>query len=116
MDYQIVDIKGKEIGKKITLDKKVFGIESNNHVVYLAIKQYMANNRQGTHKAKPRAEIIGVGAWPPNVGDPIKYASELLIGRISSLLGVNSQLRLSTLTPVRLMPQASASAIAAVFP
>jgi len=59
MDYQIVDIKGKEIGKKITLDKKVFGIESNNHVVYLAIKQYMANNRQGTHKSKQRSEIIG---------------------------------------------------------
>ena len=59
MDYQIVDIKGKETGKKVTLDKKVFGIESNNHVVYLAIKQYMANNRQGTHKSKQRSEIIG---------------------------------------------------------
>ena len=50
MDYQIVDIKGKEKGK-ITLDKKVFGIDSVDHVVYLAVKQYMANNRQGTHKS-----------------------------------------------------------------
>ena len=59
MDCQIVDIKGKETGKKITLDKKVFGIDSVNHVVYLAVKQYMANNRQGTHKSKQRSEIIG---------------------------------------------------------
>ena len=59
MDYQIVDIKGKATGEKITLDKKVFGIDSHNHVVYLAIKQYMANNRQGTHKSKQRSEIIG---------------------------------------------------------
>ena len=59
MDYQIVDIKGKSTGEKITLDKKVFGIDSHNHVVYLAIKQYMANNRQGTHKSKQRSEIIG---------------------------------------------------------
>ena len=59
MNYQIVDIKGKETGNKISLDKNVFGIESNEHVVYLAIKQYMANNRQGTHKSKQRSEIIG---------------------------------------------------------
>ena len=59
MDYQIIDIKGKETGNKISLDKNVFGIESNDHVVYLAIKQYMANNRQGTHKSKQRSEIIG---------------------------------------------------------
>ena len=59
MNYQIVDIKGKETGNKISLDKNIFGIESNEHVVYLAIKQYMANNRQGTHKSKQRSEIIG---------------------------------------------------------
>ncbi len=57
MELSIYNIQGKETGKKITLAKEVFGIEPNEHAVYLDVKQYLANQRQGTHKAKERAEI-----------------------------------------------------------
>lgn len=59
MKVTVVDIKGKETGRKADLSDAVFGIEPNNHVVYLDVKQYLANQRQGTHKAKERAEIVG---------------------------------------------------------
>ncbi|MBL0910830.1 MAG: 50S ribosomal protein L4 [Bacteroidia bacterium] len=57
MELAIYNIQGKETGKKVTLSKEVFGIEPNDHAVYLDVKQYLANQRQGTHKAKERAEI-----------------------------------------------------------
>ncbi|WP_010230109.1 50S ribosomal protein L4 [Gillisia marina] len=59
MEIAVVDIKGKETGRKVSLSDAVFGIEPNNHAVYLDVKQYLANQRQGTHKAKERAEITG---------------------------------------------------------
>lgn len=59
MEIAVVDIKGKETGRKVNLSDSVFGIEPNNHAVYLDVKQYLANQRQGTHKAKERAEIAG---------------------------------------------------------
>lgn len=59
MEIAVVDIKGKETGRKVNLSDSVFGIEPNNHAVYLDVKQYLANQRQGTHKAKERAEISG---------------------------------------------------------
>ena len=59
MKLKVLNIEGKETGREISVSDKVFKIEPNSHVVYLAVKQYMANNRQGTHKAKPRSEIIG---------------------------------------------------------
>jgi len=59
MKLKVLNIEGKETGKEISLSDKIFKIDPNDHVVYLAVKQYMANNRQGTHKAKPRSEIIG---------------------------------------------------------
>lgn len=59
MKVAVVDIKGKETGRKADLSDAVFGIEPNNHAVYLDVKQYLANQRQGTHKAKERAEIAG---------------------------------------------------------
>ncbi|CAM4227071.1 50S ribosomal protein L4 [Gillisia sp. Q332] len=59
MEIAVVDIKGKETGRKVNLSDAVFGIEPNNHAVYLDVKQYLANQRQGTHKAKERAEIAG---------------------------------------------------------
>lgn len=59
MKVTVLDIKGKETGRKADLSKAVFGIEPNNHAVYLDVKQYLANQRQGTHKAKERAEIVG---------------------------------------------------------
>ncbi len=54
-----MNIAGKETGKKVKLDDAVFGIEPNDHAIYLDVKQYLANNRQGTHKAKERSEVTG---------------------------------------------------------
>ena len=59
MKLAVVDIKGKETGREVELSNDVFGIEPNNHAVYLDVKQYLANKRQGTHKSKERAEISG---------------------------------------------------------
>ena len=57
MELVIFNTSGKETGKKVTLDESVFGIEPNQHAVYLEVKQYLAAQRQGTHKAKERSEI-----------------------------------------------------------
>ena len=59
MKVAVIDINGKETGRKADLSDAVFGIEPNDHAVYLDVKQYLANQRQGTHKAKERAEIAG---------------------------------------------------------
>jgi len=59
MEVAVLDINGKETGRKISLDDTVFAIEPNNHAVYLDVKQYLANQRQGTHKSKERGEIAG---------------------------------------------------------
>ncbi len=59
MELTILDKTGKETGKKVTLDASIFGIEPSQHTVYLEVKQHLANLRQGTHKAKERAEITG---------------------------------------------------------
>jgi len=59
MKVSVLDIQGKDTGRKVELSDAVYGIEPNNHAVYLDVKQYLANKRQGTHKAKERAEISG---------------------------------------------------------
>ena len=59
MKVSVLDIKGKETGREVELSESVFGLEANDHVVYLDVKQHLANKRQGTHKAKERAEIEG---------------------------------------------------------
>ena len=59
MKVAVLDIKGKETGRKADLSDAVFAIEPNNHAVYLDVKQYLAHQRQGTHKSKERAEIAG---------------------------------------------------------
>lgn len=59
MKVAVLDINGKETGRKADLSDGVFAIEPNNHAVYLDVKQYLANQRQGTHKSKERAEITG---------------------------------------------------------
>lgn len=59
MEVKVLNINGKETGRTITLSDSVFGIEPNKHAVYLDVKQYLANQRQGTHKAKERAEVTG---------------------------------------------------------
>ncbi len=59
MELSVYSITGQDTGRKVTLSDGVFGITPNNHAIYLDVKQFMANNRQGTHKAKERAEIAG---------------------------------------------------------
>tara|TARA_R100001377_G_C3178553_1_gene105720 strand:- start:460 stop:1089 length:630 start_codon:yes stop_codon:yes gene_type:complete len=59
MKIAVLDLNGKDTGRQVDLSKDVFAIEPNNHAVYLDVKQYLANQRQGTHKAKERAEISG---------------------------------------------------------
>lgn len=59
MKVAVLDINGKDTGRKADLSSDVFAIEPNNHAVYLDVKQYLANQRQGTHKSKERAEISG---------------------------------------------------------
>jgi len=59
MEFKIFDKTGKETGETVTLSEAIFGIEPNDHAIYLDVKQYQANQRQGTHKTKERAEISG---------------------------------------------------------
>ena len=59
MELSVLNIEGKETGRKVTLKDEIFGIEPSDHASYLDVKQYMANQRQGTHKSKERAEITG---------------------------------------------------------
>lgn len=59
MELVVLNTSGKETGRKVNLDEAVFGIEPNEHVVYLEVKQYLAAQRQGTHKSKERSEITG---------------------------------------------------------
>lgn len=59
MELTVYNIKGEDTGKKIELADTIFGVEPNDHAIYLDVKQYLANQRQGTHKSKERAEISG---------------------------------------------------------
>ena len=59
MEVNVLNINGQETGRKVTLNESIFGIEPNDHVLYLDVKQYLANQRQGTAKAKERSEHTG---------------------------------------------------------
>jgi large subunit ribosomal protein L4 len=59
MELSVLNIKGEDTGRKVTLSDSIFGIEPNDHAIYLDVKQYMANQRQGTHKSKERSEMSG---------------------------------------------------------
>ena len=59
MEVNVYNIKGEDTGRKITLNESIFGIEPNDHAIYLDVKQFMANKRQGTHKSKERSEVSG---------------------------------------------------------
>jgi large subunit ribosomal protein L4 len=59
MELSVLNIKGEDTGKKVTLNESVFKIEPNDHAIYLDVKQYMANNRQGNHKSKEKWEVAG---------------------------------------------------------
>lgn len=59
MELSVLNIKGEDTGRKVTLSDAVFGLEPNEHAMYLDVKQYLANQRQGTHKSKERNEVAG---------------------------------------------------------
>lgn len=59
MEVNVYNINGEATGRKVTLNESIFGIEPNDHAIYLDVKQFMANQRQGTHKSKERSEISG---------------------------------------------------------
>lgn len=59
MELSVYNIKGEDTGRKVTLNEEVFGIDPNEHAIYLDVKQYLANQRQGTHKSKERSEVSG---------------------------------------------------------
>lgn len=59
MELSVLNISGKDTGKKVSLDDAIYGIEPNDHVLWLDVKQYLANQRQGTHKSKERSELSG---------------------------------------------------------
>ena len=59
MELKVLNKEGKETGRTVVLNDEVFGIEPNNHCIYLAVKQFLADQRQGTHKSKQRSEIAG---------------------------------------------------------
>lgn len=59
MELSVLNINGAETGRTVTLNEQIFGIEPNDHAIYLDVKQYLANQRQGTHKSKERGEIAG---------------------------------------------------------
>jgi large subunit ribosomal protein L4 len=59
MELSVFNIKGEDTGRKVTLNDAIFGIEPNDHAIYLDVKQYLANQRQGTHKSKERSEVSG---------------------------------------------------------
>ena len=59
MELSVYNIKGQDTGKKVALNDTVFGIEPNDHAIYLDVKQFLANQRQGTHKSKERSEVSG---------------------------------------------------------
>jgi large subunit ribosomal protein L4 len=59
MELKVYNIKGEDTGRQVNLNDSIFGVEPNDHAIYLDVKQFMANNRQGTHKSKERGEISG---------------------------------------------------------
>jgi large subunit ribosomal protein L4 len=59
MKVKVLDTSGAETGKEVNLPKEIFGLEPNDHAIYLDVKQYLANQRQGTHKTKDKSEIVG---------------------------------------------------------
>lgn len=91
MQLDILNIEGKKTGRSIELPEEIFGVEPNNHVIYLAVKQYLAAQRQGTHKVKTRAEVKGAsrklhkqkgtgGARKGNIRNPLYKGGGTIFG------------------------------------
>ena len=91
MQVDVLNIKGQKTGRTVELPEEVFGIEPNDHVIYLAVKQYLAAGRQGTHKVKTRAEVQGAsrklhkqkgtgGARKGNIRNPLYKGGGTIFG------------------------------------
>jgi 50S ribosomal protein L4, bacterial/organelle len=98
MELKVLNIKGEETGKVITLSDEIFGIEPNDHAIYLDVKQYLANNRQGTHKAKGRSELAGStrklgrqkgggGARPGDIKSGVRVGGGRMFGPVPRYYG-----------------------------
>ena len=93
MELAVYNIKGEDTGRKVSLNDAIFAIEPNDHAIYLDVKQYLANQRQGTHKAKGRSELAGStrklgrqkgsgGARPGDVKSPIRVGGGRIFGPV----------------------------------
>ena len=93
MELSILNMAGKETGKKVVLNDAIFGIEPNDHAIYLDVKQYLANNRQGTAKSKERSENAhstrklgrqkgGGGARPGDLKSPVRVVGGTIFGPV----------------------------------
>jgi len=93
MELSVLNMKGEQTGKKVALSDAIFGIEPNNHAIYLDVKQYLANQRQGTHKSKQRSEIAGStrklgrqkgggGARPGDIKSPVRVGGGRIFGPV----------------------------------
>lgn len=93
MELSVLNMKGEQTGKKVALNDTVFGIEPNNHAIYLDVKQFLANQRQGTHKSKQRSEIAGStrklgrqkgggGARPGDIKSPVRVGGGRIFGPV----------------------------------
>src|SRR3954470_23410192 len=91
MQIDVLNIQGQPTGRSVELPKEIFGAEPNNHVIYLAVKQYLAAQRQGTHKVKTRAEVKGAsrklhkqkgtgGARKGNIRNPLYKGGGTIFG------------------------------------
>lgn len=91
MQVDVLNIKGEATGRKVDLPEEFFGIEPNDHLIYLSVKQYLANKRQGTHKVKTRAEVQGAsrklhkqkgtgGARKGNIRNPLYKGGGTIFG------------------------------------
>lgn len=93
MELKILNIEGKETGESVSLDESIFAIEPNDHAIYLDVKQYLANKRQGTHKSKGRSEVAGStrklgrqkgsgGARPGDIKSPVRVGGGRIFGPV----------------------------------
>ena len=93
MELSVYNIKGEDTGKKVQLNDAIFAVEPNDHAIYLDVKQYLANQRQGTHKSKQRSEIAGStrklgrqkgggGARPGDIKSPVRVGGGRIFGPV----------------------------------
>lgn len=100
MEVSVYNIKGEDTGKKIALNDSVFNVEPNEHAIYLDVKQYLANQRQGTHKTKGRSEVAGStrklgrqkgggGARPGDIKSPVRVGGGRILDQYLAIMVSN---------------------------